>query len=359
MRHTNKMNKPMMTENNQPVHQPRQGPFRRIMWVMIALPLFFAGCGGNALTKQEIAENRIAQQNQSGRADQINERIFSNTRPAPAATDPLLGPGDLLELKVFEAPELESVARISSRGYITLPLLGDVEVAGLTARQLEIKVESLYRANYIRNPHVSLFVREHLSQKVTFVGQVKSPGTYMLPSRMKLLDALAMAGGLTDKAGSTARVRRAGKTDQDIGAYVIDIDRLINEGAAELNIQVQGGDVIFIEEGGTFYVDGAVRRPGAFPIKPRTTVEEAIMTAGGFLSYADAKDVILVRRNADNRRALSHMNLELSHHGSHPVADGDILVVGSTFWGRVTSGGGFNIGLPFLGFGYSNPERYR
>ena len=327
---------------------------------MLIILVFLAGCTNTAMTKNEMVETRIAKQNQSGRTNDMNKRIFDSTQPKTVATDPLLGPGDLIELRVFEAPELTTQVRISSRGFITLPLLGDVEVAGLTARQLEIKVESLYRAKYIRDPHVSLFVQEHLSQKVTFVGQVKTPGTYELPARMRLLDALALAGGITNKAGNIARVRRVGKTSQETGAYVVDLDRLINEGATELNIPIHGGDVIFVDEGGMFYVDGAVRRSGAFPIKATTTLEEAIMIAGGFLSYADAEDVILVRRNSENKRVVKHMNLEIAKHGSYPVKDGDILVVGSTFWGRVASGSGFSLGIPFIGgISYSNPERYR
>ncbi len=335
-------------------------PFWRIMLSIIAFLALLAGCTNTAMTKNEMVETRIATQNQSGRTNEMNERIFNSAQPKTGATDPLLGPGDLIELRVFEAPELTTQVRISSRGFITLPLLGDVEVAGLTARQLEIKVESLYRAKYIRNPHVSLFVQEHLSQKVTFVGQIKSPGTYELPARMKLLDALALAGGLTDKAGNIARVRRVGKTDEETGAYVVDLDRLINEGAIELNIPIHGGDVIFVDEAGMFYVDGAVRRSGAFPIKATTTLEEAIMIAGGFLSYADAEDVLLVRRNSKNKRVVKHMNLEIAKHGSYLLEDGDILVVGSTFWGRVASGSGFSLGIPFIGgISYSNPERYR
>ncbi len=332
----------------------------RRMLVVVFLALLVAGCTNNSMTKNEMVETRIATTNQSNRVSDRNEHIFKNTQPLIATTDPLLGPGDLLELKVFEAPELATMVRIGSRGFITLALLGDVEVAGLSARELEMKVEDLYRAKYIKDPHVSLFVREHLSQKINIVGQVKTPGTFELPARMKLLDALALAGGLTDKAGSMARVRRVGKTREETGSYVVDLDRLINEGATELNIPIHGGDVIFVEEGGMFYVDGAVRRSGAFPIKPRTTLEEAIMTSGGFLSYADSEDVILVRRNAENRRVVRHMNLEIASHGSYLIEDGDILVVGSTFWGRVVSGSGISLGVPFIGsIGYSNPERYR
>jgi len=336
--------------------QRRRLPFGRMLIILA----FLAGCTNTAMTKNEMVETRIANQNQSGRTNQMNQRIFNSIQPKTATRDPLLGPGDLIELKVFEAPELTTLVRISSRGFITLPLLGDVEVAGLSARQLEIKVEDLYRAKYIKNPHVSLFVQEHLSQKVTFVGQVKTPGTYELPARMRLLDALALAGGLTKGAGSTARVRRVGKTRQETGAYMVDLDRLINEGVAELNIPVHGGDIIFVDEAGMFYVDGAVRRSGAFPIKMKTTLEEAIMVAGGFLSYADAEDVILVRRNSENKRVVKHMNLEIAKHGAYPVKDGDILIVGSTFWGRVASGSGFSLGVPFIGgISYSNPERYR
>ncbi len=335
---------------------------RQPFWPMllVAFLALLVGCTNVAMTKNEMVKTRIADRNQSTHTDQMNERIFNSVQPRSEATDPILGPGDLLELKVFEAPKLTAQVRISSRGFITLPLLGDVEVAGLTARELEIKIEDLYRGKYIRDPHVSLFIQEHLSQKVTFVGQIKSPGTYELPGRIKLLDALALAGGLTNKAGSIARVRRVGKTIEETGSYVVDLDRLINEGAAELNIPIHGGDVIFVEEGGTFYVDGAVRRSGAFPVKPRTTLEEAIMVAGGFLSYADAEDVLVVRRNDDNRRVVKHMNLEIAEHGSYLIKDGDILVVGSTFWGRLGAGSGFSLGIPFIGgISYSNPQRYR
>ena len=339
--------------------QRGRGPFWRML-IVIAILALLTGCTNAAMTKNEMVETRVAQQNRTSKTNETNEKIFNQVRPTPVATDPILGPGDLLELKVFEAPELATQVRISSRGFITLPLLGDVEVAGLTARELEMEVEGLYRAKYIRDPHVSLFIQEHLSQKVTFVGQVKSPGTYELPSHIKLLDALALAGGLTNKAGGVAQVRRAGKTMEDTGAYIVDLDRLINEGAAELNIPIHGGDIIFIEEGGMFYIDGAVRMSGAFPIKATTTLEEAIMTAGGFLAYADSEDVILVRRNSEGRRVVKHMNLEVAKHGAYPVKDGDILVVGSTFWGRLSSGSGFSLGIPFVGgISYSNPQRYR
>ncbi len=333
--------------------------FRLVL--LSVLLAFFAGCTNTAMTKNKMVETRVAEQDNARSTNEKNERIFSNVQPTPPSTDPILGPGDLLEVKIFEAPELATQVRISSRGYVTLPLLGDVEVAGLTARELEMKIEDLYRAKYIRNPHVSLFVREHLSQKVTFVGQVKSPGTYELPSRIRLLDALALAGGLTSKAGSSCRVRRVGKTDKDTGSYIVDLDRLIDEGDVNLNIPIHGGDVIFVEEGGTFYVDGAVRMTGAFPIKATTTLEEAIMTAGGFLSYADAEDVILVRRTEDKKhREVLHMNLEVAKDGAFPMKDGDILVVGSTFWGRLSSGSGFSLGIPFIGgISYSNPQRYR
>ncbi|MCF8084618.1 MAG: SLBB domain-containing protein [Deltaproteobacteria bacterium] len=334
---------------------PGWGIFIFVFGVMLLM-----GCGGKTPTTEDISKIRMAQQERDSRTAKLNQRIFAKAAPIEAVTDPLLGPGDLIEVKVFEAPDLETEARISARGFITLPLLGDVKVAGLSARQVEMKIEELYKGKYIRDPHVSLFVKEQLAQKITLVGEVRTPGSYEMPGRMRLLDALTLAGGLTEKAGSTAQVRRLGKTKNDAGSYVVDLDQLINKGKAELNIQIHGGDIIFVPESGMFYVDGAVRRSGSFPLKPGLTVEQAIMTAGGLLSYADAEDIMLVRRDAEGKRVAVLVNLEKAEDSALEMNDGDILVVGSTFWGRVASGGGFSLGFPgIFSLGFSNPERYR
>ncbi len=109
---------------------------------------------------------------------QINEQILASAQMPADPSDYLLGAGDLLQINVFEAEELNAKVRVSSRGYVTLPLIGSVLVKGLSAREAEQKIEELYRERYIKNPHVGIFIEEHFSRRVTLMGQFQKPGTY-------------------------------------------------------------------------------------------------------------------------------------------------------------------------------------
>ena len=91
---------------------------------------------------------------------------------------------------------------------MTLPLLGSVLVDGLSAREAEEMIENLYRVRYIKDPHVSIFVEEHFSRRVTLMGQFRNPGTYDYLSKQRLLDVMALGGGLSDIAGRVVQVRR-------------------------------------------------------------------------------------------------------------------------------------------------------
>ena len=107
----------------------------------------------------------------------MNEKILAQ---AQMNTDPgeyLLGSGDLIRISVFEADELETKVRINSRGYVALPLLEKVHLKGLTAIEAEEKIEGMYKEGFIKDPHVSIFVEEQISQRLTLVGQFRNPGT--------------------------------------------------------------------------------------------------------------------------------------------------------------------------------------
>ncbi len=113
---------------------------------------FFFGCAVNnhqQELKQAFDDDEISQ---------INEHILASAEMPSDPSDYLLGSGDLLQIGVFEAKELDAKVRVSSRGYITLPLLGPVLVKGLSAREAEQKIEDLYRERYIKNPHVGIFI---------------------------------------------------------------------------------------------------------------------------------------------------------------------------------------------------------
>lgn len=141
------------------------------------------GCVG---TQQREADEALVESYASADANpksaeisKLNEQLFASVRSNTDRSDYLLGPGDLIDVAVFEAKNLNTKARVSSRGQITLPLLGQVAVKGLSAREVEEKIERLFAARYIKNPHISIFVEERYSQRVTIAGKVKNPGRYL------------------------------------------------------------------------------------------------------------------------------------------------------------------------------------
>ncbi|RJP39328.1 MAG: hypothetical protein C4548_11875 [Desulfobacteraceae bacterium] len=292
---------------------------------------------------------------------QLNEHIFASATLTTGRSEYLIGPGDLLEIKIFEAEKLNTTVRVNSRGMVSLPLLGEIAIGGLTAIETERFIQEQYKASYIRDPHVSIFIREHFSQKVTVIGQVRNPGTYDYPSKQRLLDALALAGGLTDRAGRNVQIRRYSDMAIDIpqSTFLVNIDQLINEGRTELNVHVNGGDIIYVPEAGLFFVDGAIRRPGEYIIKKTMSIKEAVYAAGGLEPFADPRELIILRATEDGKRKEIKVNLEDEGEEAHPlmIQDKDIIMVNARFWGKVFHGLGLNIGLPGLGFSYRDPSR--
>ena len=296
----------------------------------------------------------------SGKGDEItrlNKQLFAAARMNVDPSDYLLGAGDLLQISVFESKNLDTTVRVSSRGFVTLTLLGQVQIKGLTAREVEIKIEDLYRAKYIKDPHVSVFVKEHFSQRVTLVGQFENPGTYDYASKQRLLDAMALAGGLTDKAGHTVQIRRSGKMVGEPNVFVVDLDQLIKEGRTELNIEINGGDIIFVPEAGNYFVDGAVRRPGSYTIRNKMVLMEALLVAGGVAPYALKDSIVLIRYVEDRGREIIELDLDNPDHQEMEIQDRDIIIVKTSIWGKLVHGAGINIGIPGLGVEYDNPER--
>jgi polysaccharide export outer membrane protein len=298
----------------------------RFFRILTAVGLFLSlgimsGCASSqnaspTLPPAELKQDEIAQ---------FNEQLFASARMNTDPSDYLLGSGDLLQIKVYEAEDLNTTVRISSRGYVTLPLLGAVLVKDMSAREAEETIENLYRVSYIKDPHVSIFVEEHFSRRVTLMGQFRNPGTYDYLSKQRLLDVMALGGGLSDIAGRVVQVRRYGGSPEGQSVFVVDLDQLIREGKSELNIEINSADVLFVPEAGTFFVDGAVRRPGSYHIKHKTTIQEAFLEAGGLAPYANKEQ--------------------------------DILITEASTYGKLVHGVGIHIGVPGFGsVGYKNPE---
>ena len=134
-----------------------------------------------------------------------------------------IGAGDLLEVKVFQAPELSGETRVDNNGNVSLPLLGDIYVKGLTKSQLEQQVQSLLSRNLLQNPQVTVFIKEFTAQRVTVEGSVAKPGVYPIQGQMSLLQALALAGGPVDLANQK-KISLFRRTNNTVKVYEINLN---------------------------------------------------------------------------------------------------------------------------------------
>src|SRR5262245_52683605 len=218
------------------------------------------------------------------------EQGMANPQPAAAAPAPAgleerpLGNEDLLEISVFEIPELNRTVRVSEKGTISVPLLGEIPAGGLTRGQLERDLRERLAEKYVRDPQVSVFVREYGSKRVFVLGAVARSGSYEMLGPRSLLHVLAAAGGLTEEAGSEIYVIRS-REDGTVESSAVKVEDLMSSHDPKLNVAMQPGDIVSvpIEHMLFVYVDGAVRNPGRIdqPAGRSLTLLQAIAKAGG------------------------------------------------------------------------------
>jgi polysaccharide export outer membrane protein len=273
-----------------------------------------------------------------------NDRLNQLSLFGDARSDYRLGPGDLIELQVFEIEDFEYTLRINSEGALRVPLVGTVEVAGLTASELEFRIQELLKKNMIRDPQVSVLVKEYRSQSIFVLGAVNTPGQFQITQPLKLVDAISMAGGLDlDRASESAFIQsrkpsRPGEAESLEQRIVeIDLRDLLEEGNLSLNVPVNAGDIINVPERVVelFYVIGEVNRPGAFEIPQNEELHltQSLAWAGGPMKTANLGDGILVRYDGTQRTEIP-INIEKILKGNQPdlsIQARDVLFVpGST-----------------------------
>jgi len=249
-----------------------------------------------------------------------------------------IGPKDLLEISVFGLDELNKTVRVSEDGKITLPLLGEVEVEGLTKGEVEKKLSQLLEEKYLQNPQVTIFIREYQSKRVSVLGAVQNPGPYELLGRQTILQVISEAGGLTPDAGSEIIVLRQ-QADGSSISLKISIDDLILKGDPKLNIPLQPNDIINvpIDKIVNIYVFGQVRTPGALEIKRSNipTLLRAIAQAGGFSERASKGGVIIKRIGEDGKEKKIKVNVKDIIKGKIkdiPLKENDVVYVPETIF---------------------------
>jgi polysaccharide biosynthesis/export protein len=211
-----------------------------------------------------------------------------------------IGPGDLLEVGVFDTPELTARYRVNSDGEITLPLIGAIHLGGLSPEQVQHLVATrLHDENFVKDAQVSVFVAEYASQVVYVIGEVVKPGPYPLMGSHRMLDFISAAGGYTARAGKTIAIKTLSNPDHPL---------TIGPASAEkdANPEIAAGDSIIISQAGIVYVLGDVKRPGGFMLdrEDTLTIMQALSLAEGTLSTAARASAKLIRTTAKGREEI-------------------------------------------------------
>jgi len=227
--------------------------------------------------------------------------ILQEAAAAGKLQDLHIGIGDLLQVTMFGTQDFNADFRVSSSGDISLPPLGLVHVAGLSTSEAEKLIErQLVEGGFYREPRVSVFEKEYVTQGVSILGEVKNPGVYPLLADRHLLDLLSQAGVLTPNASKTVSVTHAGQNTPSVITLSPD-----PELAATANPAILTGDTIVVAAAGVVYVIGNVNKPGGYPMTDnQLTVLQALALAGGNSPMAALDRAQIVRQVKGAREAV-------------------------------------------------------
>ena len=218
----------------------------------------------------------------------------------------IIGPEDILEIKVWDNDDLNRTVEVSQVGSFTFPLIGKVNAEGLSVFDLESLITKKLADGYILEPQVTVNVKLYQSQKVFLFGEVENPGSYVLKRKTHILELISQAGGLTDMAGRTIKIVRH-KSSSRIGGTITPEKDEENETIITLDLGkykdditydsffLKSGDSIYVDPAPHLFVTGEVGHPGEFKWAKGLTVRQAISLAGGPTKMAAEKRTSIIR----------------------------------------------------------------
>lgn len=259
------------------------------------------------------------------RWDEINrEAISARASPLSALRD-AVGPGDVLQISVFGSPDLSAEVVVGDNGQISLPLVGSIAVENKSSTEIAtLYADRLVRGLYVKEPRVSVQVRQQRSRQISVLGEVQKPGRYPLQGRTSIVDALSLAGGLTSRADKVVTLLRRdaqGQEQEKLFVFPLRLDDASTVARQTLEQELQADDVVYVGVQKVFYIYGEVRRPGMYPLEGDINVMRALSISGGVTERGTTRRIKITREQSSGK------TIELRASISEPIKPGDVIFV--------------------------------
>jgi len=319
----------------------------------LALALLLVASSNSFASGQQSGRPEGTPAKPSGAAEQPSGRGAAAVLVSPEE-DYRIGPNDLIDLKVENMPELTQAFRVTAAGTFLLPYIGRVTAAKKTTEELALLIAEKLRGDYLKDPRVTVSVKEYNSRSFFIQGSVRNPGVFQIEGRPTMLELLTLAGGLTEKHGANAYIIRKIKTPSSKGSETekiatenaqkgdgetdespkyelksANINGLL-KGRFDQDVLLEAGDIVNIPPSDVFFVAGEVNAPGSFSLKDGTTLRQAISLAQGTKYQAALGRGIIFRENTSGQREELHVDIGAVMSGKKEditIAANDIVMV--------------------------------
>ena len=247
----------------------------------------------------------------------------------------IVGPGDVLQIQVWDHDDLNRNIEISQDGTFSFPLIGKIDATNLSVDEVKSLLTEKLGDGYLVAPQIEVAVSEYNNKRVFLFGEVAQPGSYSLRHDIRLLELISEAGGFTNDRGEICQIVRAKKDDKNTAPVsiedadaneiiMVDLNRLIS-GQLKENIKLIPGDSIYINTVDHVFVTGEVRNPGEVKWLNGMTVRQSISMAGGGTPSAAVARTTIIRLEKGRE-------VEVKPGLSDPVYPNDIIRVPESYF---------------------------